>query len=103
LYVLEDYEAPFEIDNMQFWAKKVGIHECLISSLEVVEIKGFRGTENEIFVLKHFINSGVVLKKISITMLKDGFGRTVEFHCREKAEFLLTVPRASRNLEISIC
>ncbi|TKY57258.1 putative F-box protein [Spatholobus suberectus] len=100
---LFDYEPPFYFNRTQFWIDNVEDYECLRSSLEVVEINGFRGTGNERLVLRYFIICGVVLKKISINMLKDDSSRTVEFHCREWAEILLTVPMASRNLEISIC
>ncbi|RDX69385.1 putative F-box/LRR-repeat protein, partial [Mucuna pruriens] len=96
-----DYEVPFYFNLMQFWIDNVGVYECLRSSLKVVEMNGFRGTMNEHNVLKYLIFSGIVLKKISINMLKDGSGN-VESHCRRSAEILLTVPRGSTNLEISI-
>lgn len=81
----------------------MGVYESLSLSLEVVEINGFSGTENELLVLMYFIANGDMLKRISINMLEDDSGRTMEPQIRENAEFLLTVPRASTNLEISIC
>ncbi|RDX84044.1 putative F-box/LRR-repeat protein, partial [Mucuna pruriens] len=89
---LFDYEAPFDFNLMRFWIDHVGVYKCLRSSLKVVEINGFTGTMNQHHVLRYLIFSGVVLKKISINMLKDGSGN-VESHCRKSAEILLTVPR----------
>ncbi|KAG4952979.1 hypothetical protein JHK87_038573 [Glycine soja] len=60
------------------------------------------GTLNEHLLLKYLIFGGFVLKKSSINTLKDDSGRTVESDCRQMAELLLTCPRDSRNLEISI-
>ncbi|KAG4961935.1 hypothetical protein JHK86_038803 [Glycine max] len=100
---LFDYEAPFVFNRKRFWSDNVGVYESLSLSLEVVEINGFSGTENELLVLMYFIANGDMLKRISINMLEDDSGRTMEPQIRENAEFLLTVPRASTNLEISIC
>ena len=52
------------------------------------------------------LRTGVLANTLSIScinMLEDDSGRTMEAQIRENAEFLLTVPRASTNLEISIC
>ncbi|TKY57257.1 putative F-box protein [Spatholobus suberectus] len=48
---LFDYEPPFYFNRTQFWIDNVEDYECLRSSLEVVEINGFRGTGNERLVL----------------------------------------------------
>ncbi|KAK7385948.1 hypothetical protein VNO78_31947 [Psophocarpus tetragonolobus] len=99
---LMDYEAPFNFNGMQFWIEKLGRCKCLRSSLKVVEINGFVGSMNERLMLKYLICRGFALKRIAINMLKDESGRTMDPHCRQIAQTLLSVPRASTNLDILI-
>ncbi|KAG5064682.1 hypothetical protein JHK85_005865 [Glycine max] len=75
---LSDYEPAFEFTSLLFWIEYLNVCECLISSLEVVEINGFRGTLNEYRFLEYLIFSGYVLKKIIINMLKDDSGTVME-------------------------
>ncbi|KAK7300115.1 hypothetical protein RJT34_10949 [Clitoria ternatea] len=105
--VLLDYEPVLNFNRTRFWIENVQIYKCLISSLKVVEIKGFKGSENEILVLKYFITCGKKLKMMSINILKgDGVGSSnggnAESYHREKAESLLKIRRASTRLEILI-
>ncbi|KAH1062652.1 hypothetical protein GYH30_005551 [Glycine max] len=55
---LSDYEPAFEFTSLLFWIEYLNVCECLISSLEVVEINGFRGTLNEYRFLEYLIFSG---------------------------------------------
>ncbi|CAJ1971374.1 unnamed protein product [Sphenostylis stenocarpa] len=99
---LSDNEEPFYFNLMRFWVDFLGDCECLRSSLEVVEINGYRGEMNENLLLKYLIFSGLLLKKMNINLLRDESGRLVESHSRQYAEDLFTIHRASIDLEISI-
>lgn len=76
------------------------------SSLKEVEIKGFRGSKNEVRVLIYLIMCGEVLKKINIHVLKGDIrcdhAMIVEAFRRDVARIMLAVPRASEELEISV-
>ncbi|CAL0307417.1 unnamed protein product [Lupinus luteus] len=90
-----------------FWTENVRIYECLKTSLEVVEVKGFKGfNKSEIRMLAYFILCGKVLKKMIINIEKDitlGCNRNLDLNPHKFAEFLLKVPKASSDLEITIC
>ncbi|KAE9614809.1 hypothetical protein Lal_00036032 [Lupinus albus] len=102
-----NYAQPFASAPKNFWTENVRIYECLKSSLEVLEVKGFQGFDkSEIRMLAYFIQSGKVLKKMTINMEKDiilSCNRNLDLNPRKFAEFLLKVPRASTDLEITIC
>ncbi|XP_061370445.1 F-box protein At3g62230-like [Gastrolobium bilobum] len=95
------YEPLFKFDPKRFWIDHVYIYRCVRHTLKEVEIKGFTGTTNELIVLSYFIVCGSVLKKITINIVKDDDDATAAY-TREVAEILLTLPKASPDLEISI-
>lgn len=65
----------------------------MTSTLKVVEIDNFTGTENEIIMLNFLISNGTVLKNVNINVQK-GEAQKVQ-------QYVMAFPRASKDLEIS--
>ncbi|KAH1232896.1 putative F-box/LRR-repeat protein [Glycine max] len=104
--IYDDYCRDFinMVDNQIKGMKNLINYNCLESSLKLVEVKDFVGSKNGLVFLCYLIRYGKVLKNVSINVLKTelegnsnvAFYRTIE-------EYLMTTPRASSNLQISIC
>ncbi|XP_061351943.1 F-box protein At3g62230-like [Gastrolobium bilobum] len=103
---LDGDECQLDVDYQRIWMANVTVYECLISTLKVVEVKNFEGTVNGLLVLYYIIRCGRVLKKVNINVRKGEVerddGRSVAFY-RDIEEFVMTLPRASSDLEISVC
>ncbi|XP_057418394.1 putative F-box protein At3g29830 [Lotus japonicus] len=101
-YFLQDYELPDNFNPEGFWIDHARAYRCIVYTLREVDIKGFKGTINEIRVLTYFITMGKVLRKMTINKSKDDV-RLESYH-RDMAEELMSkVQRASTELDISIC
>lgn len=85
----------FPIIPEKYWIDTIEAYKCVKSHLKKVEIKGFKGTRNELSVITYFLLRGETLRKMSINLLKDDV--------KEEARSLLTIPKASTNLELLIC
>jgi hypothetical protein len=96
----------FPIIPEKYWIDTIEAYKCVKSHLKKVEIKGFKGTRNELSVLTYFLLRGEALRKMSINLLKDDVKEEVGPNVtarREIARSLLTIPKASTNLELVIC
>ncbi|XP_027190497.1 putative F-box/LRR-repeat protein At5g54820 [Cicer arietinum] len=80
-------------DNPKHWIGNLRICQCMTSTLKVVEIDNFTGTENEIIMLNFLISNGTVLKNVNINVQK-GEAQKVQ-------QYVMAFPRASKDLEIS--
>ncbi|KAL2324938.1 hypothetical protein Fmac_023996 [Flemingia macrophylla] len=70
-------------------------------TLKVVELKGFRGTTNEVWACIYLIQAGCVLEQIIVDVVKkEADAYSVQRYANER--LLLKVPKASKNLQISI-
>ncbi|KAK7279518.1 hypothetical protein RJT34_24571 [Clitoria ternatea] len=98
--IYEGYEPPYPMDLKKFWDQGLIIYECLRRSLKVVEVKGLRGTVNELQACNYLIRAASGLEQLKIEV-KGGTSEMVETR-RAFARLLLTVPKASPNLQISI-
>ncbi|XP_057440779.1 putative F-box/LRR-repeat protein At1g56400 [Lotus japonicus] len=61
---LQDYELPENFNSKRFWTDHTKAYKCMIYTLREVEIRGFKGLVDEIYMLTYFITSGKVLRKI---------------------------------------
>ncbi|CAI8596551.1 unnamed protein product [Vicia faba] len=94
----DEYSSYGESDEQRSWIDYENIWQCLTSTLKIVEINNFMGTENEVLLLHFIINNGSFLQMININV-KKGEVVMVENH-RKIEEFVMSIPRASRYLEI---
>ncbi|GMN51723.1 hypothetical protein TIFTF001_020868 [Ficus carica] len=96
--IFEEYEPPFS----EPWTKALPLYKCLVKSLKVVEVKGFKGSQNQVSLLIYFITYGRVLKKLDINVSKEVvLGESPEIYI-QKAQILQTLNKASPSLQISI-
>ncbi|KAG5138368.1 hypothetical protein JHK82_023099 [Glycine max] len=104
--IYDDYCTDFinMVDNQIKGMKNVINYNCLESSLKLVEVKDFVGSKNGLVFLCYLIRYGKVLKNVSINVLKtelEGSSNVAFYSAIE--EYLMTTPRASSNLQISMC
>ncbi|XP_061368826.1 putative F-box protein At3g29830 [Gastrolobium bilobum] len=102
--IFSEYTLPYPINLEKFWEHPRVPSKCLKRTLKVVEVNGFRGSMNEFLACAYFIQAGTVLEKININVLKEedaNSDKKVEM-LLGMARFLEKVPKASRNLQISI-
>ncbi|KAK7343928.1 hypothetical protein VNO77_13059 [Canavalia gladiata] len=101
--IFRDYRRPYPISFTRFWKQCFVTPECLRNTLKVVEVKGFRGTMNEVQVCNYLIQGGSVLEEFNINVVKNEDDSSQILERRyANANVLLTVPKASNNLQISI-
>ncbi|BBH01949.1 F-box family protein [Prunus dulcis] len=63
----DDYEAPYNpLDPHELWIRHPVVFSCVTQTLREVEIKGFKGTPNEIYVLNYLVTNGRVMKKLTV-------------------------------------
>lgn len=101
MFVLQDYVAPFK----ESWKKSTPIvYKCISKSLKRVEIKGFKGTYNEAYLLNYVIYFGLVMENLNIYISKDvdanGIGREQVY--LRRAQQIAEFKKASPKLQISI-
>lgn len=72
----------------------------MVEKLKVVEIKGCRGSQDEIMACSYFIQEAKVLEALNIKLWKED-GGYVEMGRRLEQQ-LNTVRKSSRNLRISV-
>ncbi|KHM99597.1 F-box protein [Glycine soja] len=104
--IYDDYCTDFinMVDNQIKGMKNVINYNCLESSLKLVEVKDFVGSKNGLVFLCYLIRYGKVLKNVSINVLKtelEGSSNVAFYSAIE--EYLMTTPRASSDLQISMC
>ncbi|KAK3024280.1 hypothetical protein RJ639_043142 [Escallonia herrerae] len=104
--IFEEYSIDLPLDCHDFvMSKPYVVYPCVSSTLKVVEVKGFKGGENELGALRYFIRHGSVLEKMAISVSKEEgpagvFSLVLQY--RQKAMQLLQFRRASLSLAIVI-
>ncbi|KAK3024281.1 hypothetical protein RJ639_043143 [Escallonia herrerae] len=106
-YMLQGYNIDLPLQNHNFVLRELddGVPPCVALTLKVVEVKGFKGGNNELLALQYFIRHGNALEKMVISVSKEEgpagvFGLGLRY--RQKAMRLLQVQRASGSLAIVI-
>ncbi|KAK1326304.1 putative F-box protein [Acorus calamus] len=102
--VLEDFEYPFAQVQIgrAFWnMQAIAPVACLRRTLKMVEVVGFKGTENELELLRYLLREGVTLRRVIIKT----FVQPVDGNLNQimvAAEQALNFPRGSANVEVTI-
>ncbi|KAF2292186.1 hypothetical protein GH714_015162 [Hevea brasiliensis] len=98
-----DYELPFELNPHEFWSRNAMIQQCIHKSLKVVNIKGFKGTMNELYVLRYIINCSRKLRKVNLFLAneEDDNGKNREIYMA-RARLVKQFRSSSRKLQILV-
>ncbi|KAK9269329.1 hypothetical protein L1049_001100 [Liquidambar formosana] len=102
--IFEDYEPPYEFETHSFWTRNVLVFRCINRTLKAVEIKGFRGTPNELQLLKYLLKFGRVMEKLTLNFSREVLsnGRNMASY-QQIAQQLQQFEIASGNLRLLIC
>uniref|UniRef100_A0A2C9UDQ3 F-box domain-containing protein n=1 Tax=Manihot esculenta TaxID=3983 RepID=A0A2C9UDQ3_MANES len=102
--LLQDYEPPFDLNPQEVWTNNLwAIPQCFDRSLEVVNVKGFRGTLDELRVLRYIINFGRKLKKLNLFLSEEeeDNGQNSE-NCVQKVRHIVQSRSPSLNLQVFV-
>uniref|UniRef100_A0A2C9W8G7 Uncharacterized protein n=1 Tax=Manihot esculenta TaxID=3983 RepID=A0A2C9W8G7_MANES len=95
---ITDYEPPFELNPSEFWSEEIWVQMCMKKSLKVINVKGFKGTPNELYILRYIIMCARKLRKVNFYVFD---GDDLE-EIWEKFCYLRQVPSSSKNLKTHI-
>ncbi|ONI13180.1 hypothetical protein PRUPE_4G208200 [Prunus persica] len=99
----DDYEAPYNpLDPHELWIRHPVVFSCVTQTLREVEIKGFKGTPNEIYVLNYLVTNGRVMKKLTVITSREMSNRGNPTVYRNIAKEALMIKSASQNLLITV-
>lgn len=84
------------------WTRDDVIDQCLTETLRRVRVMGFKGTPNEMKVLEYLIQNGSVMQNFRVIISKEVDGGESPDTYNLRAQDLLTVTRASPDLQIAI-
>ncbi|XP_008226833.1 PREDICTED: putative F-box protein At3g29830 [Prunus mume] len=99
----DDYEAPYgELDPHELWIRHPVVFVCVTQTLREVEIKGFKGTPNEIYVLHYLVTHGRVMEKLTVITSREMSNRGNPTVYRNIANQALMIKSASQNLLITV-
>ncbi|KAJ9174576.1 hypothetical protein P3X46_013211 [Hevea brasiliensis] len=101
--IFPDYEPPFELNPHEFWSRNAKIDHCIHRSLKVVNVKGFKGTMNELYVLRYIINCGRKLRKLNLFIAnkEDDNGQNRKSYMA-KARLVKKFQSSSRKLQLLV-
>ncbi|KAK2984827.1 hypothetical protein RJ640_004652 [Escallonia rubra] len=103
---LDGYNIDLPLEYHDFVRREpdVGVPPCVATTLKVVEVKGFKGGNNELEALQYFIRHGSALEKMAISVSKEEGPAgvfTLGPRYRQKAmQLLLQLKSASPRLAI---
>lgn len=102
-YILKEDEAPFHALNpSDVWIENPIVYLCIIRTLREVEIKGFKGTQNEFYLLAYLVIHGRVMQKLTVVTSREISNHGNPAVYRSVAEKLYALRRASQHLQITI-
>ncbi|XP_009333890.2 putative F-box protein At3g29830 [Pyrus x bretschneideri] len=100
--ICNEYRPPFEDKFEDLWRSSAIIFRCITQTLRKVEIKGFKGTPNEVYIMLYLVNHARVMEKLTvITSSEESNNRGPETF-RSIAEQVYGFRKASENLAIEI-
>ncbi|EEF39432.1 conserved hypothetical protein [Ricinus communis] len=101
--LLQDYAPPFRFNPHEFWSKDLRIQRCIRSSLKVVNVKGFRGTLSELYVLRYIICFGDQLRELNLYVAnEEGENGENRDTYMERVELLLKFIKRHQQLHVSV-
>jgi len=103
LCLFQDYEPPYPFDPEELWSRNFQVEFCVIETLRVVNVKGFKGTRNELYVLRYLLHFGRAMQELNLYASNEGGdnGENREFYMG-RAQIVLGFYKASRNVSISV-
>ncbi|XP_028094765.1 putative F-box/FBD/LRR-repeat protein At5g22670 isoform X2 [Camellia sinensis] len=87
----------FEPLEQFYWLEPQGVPSCLRSTLKEIKVSGIDGLQDELNLIKYFLENASVLEKMTI-----GYGM---LSIKEEAEFLrhlVRLPRCSKSCQIEL-
>ncbi|KAL9383149.1 hypothetical protein Peur_023472 [Populus x canadensis] len=101
--IFPEYRAPYPFNPQEFWSEDLLVEECVTTTLKAVNVKGFKGTMNELHVLKYLLLFGHAMEELTLYVSNEAGsnGETREFYM-ERALQVLEFNKASRNLSIAV-
>uniref|UniRef100_A0A2C9W8F5 FBD domain-containing protein n=1 Tax=Manihot esculenta TaxID=3983 RepID=A0A2C9W8F5_MANES len=100
---LQNYVPPSELNPHEFWSNNIRVQECIRSSLQVVNVKGFKGTSSELYVLKYIICYGRQLQQLNLYISnEEGENSENRETYMERVEQLRQSRNSSPNLQIFV-
>ncbi|OWM88749.1 hypothetical protein CDL15_Pgr002516 [Punica granatum] len=100
LRIVPDYESPFPLDPHKFWAPRKRAFQCF-KTLEVIEVKGFKGTATEIYLLKHAMRHGRVMRSLNLHISNEDDAESTAL-VQRAVDDLMASPRVSPMLQIGV-
>lgn len=99
----QNYVPPSELNPHEFWSNNIRVQECIRSSLQVVNVKGFKGTSSELYVLKYIICYGRQLQQLNLYISnEEGENGENRETYMERVEQLRQSRNSSPNLQIFV-
>ncbi|XP_034903957.1 F-box protein At3g62230 [Populus alba] len=101
--IFPDYEPPYPFDPEEIWSRNFQVEFCVIETLRVVNVKGFKGTRNELYLLRYLLHFGRAMEELNLYASNEGGdnGENREFYMG-RAQIVLGFYKASRNVSISV-
>ncbi|XP_058002251.1 F-box protein At3g62230-like [Hevea brasiliensis] len=101
--IFHNYVPPFELNPHEFWSKDIRVQKCIHSCLRVVNVKGFKGTLNELYVLRYIICYGRQLQHLNLHISnEEGDNGENRDTYMTRVERITQFKNSSPNLQISI-
>ena len=99
----QDYEPPYPFDPEKFWSRNFQVELSVTTTLRVVNVKGFKGTRNELYVLRYLLHFGRAMEELNLYVSNEGGdnGENREFYMG-RAQKVLAFYKASRNVSMSV-
>ncbi|KAJ6297962.1 hypothetical protein OIU76_019143 [Salix suchowensis] len=103
LNYVSDYEPPYPFDPEKFWSRNFQVELSVTTTLRVVNVKGFKGTRNELYVLRYLLHFGRAMEELNLYVSNEGGdnGENREFYMG-RAQKVLGFYKASRNVCMSV-
>uniref|UniRef100_A0A6N2K9Z7 F-box domain-containing protein n=1 Tax=Salix viminalis TaxID=40686 RepID=A0A6N2K9Z7_SALVM len=64
--IFPDYEPPYPFDPEKFWSRNFQVELGVTTTLRVVNVKGFKGTRNELYVLRYLLHFGRAMEELNL-------------------------------------
>ncbi|XP_050217312.1 F-box protein At3g62230-like [Mercurialis annua] len=99
--IFHDYTPPFQFNPHDFWLKNLIVLKCVKKRLRVINVKGFKGTWNELYVLRYLIHFGDKLKRVNLYISNEegDNGENRETYLA-RTQFLLKIRQPHQHLPV---
>ncbi|GLU23605.1 hypothetical protein SLE2022_395980 [Rubroshorea leprosula] len=104
LKVLRRYEPRYRFNPGGCWTKNLILYKDTEIDVKEVEVKGFKGTNNELFVLQYLLVLARSMEQMNIYLSREvgEDGSNVETYRQRTVEGVMKFRRSSKTLRISV-